>query len=178
LYGWIIFRHDANPAHNGEPSQLNGYGVMHLADNPMNQSLNQAALLLNVSVDTLKKDVRKNIRGGSAILAKHSVSSTKTGIVVHEPASLPYPGDWCGYEELGRLFKTMHNTWSSMNIENMLATLDVDTLFMGYTLVATARLSEKEVRFPFAKILKMKDNLVIEAFPYYFDTALIKAVLS
>jgi hypothetical protein len=104
-------------------------------------------------------------------------SAFHPGIVVHEPASLPYPGDWCGYEELGRLFKTMHNTWSSMNIENMLATLDGDTLFMGCTLVATARLSEKEVRLPFAQILKMKDNLVIEAFPYYFDTALIKAVL-
>ncbi|WP_163852804.1 nuclear transport factor 2 family protein [Paenibacillus elgii] len=98
-------------------------------------------------------------------------------IVVHEPVSLPYPGDWCGYEELGRLFNTMHNTWSSMNVENMLATLDSDTLFMGGTLVAKARQTEKEVRLPFAQILKIKDKLVIEAFPYYFDTALINAAL-
>jgi N-acetyl-anhydromuramyl-L-alanine amidase AmpD len=56
--------------HNGEPSQLNGYGVMHLADNPTNQSLNQAAQLLNVPVDTLKTDIRQNIRGGASVLAK------------------------------------------------------------------------------------------------------------
>ncbi|MFB5760799.1 nuclear transport factor 2 family protein [Paenibacillus medicaginis] len=98
-------------------------------------------------------------------------------IVVHEPVSLPYPGDWCGYEGLGRLFKIMHNTWSSMNTENILATLDGDTLFMGCTLVARTRQSEIEVRLPFAQILKMKDGLVIEAFPYYFDTAMINAAL-
>jgi len=98
-------------------------------------------------------------------------------IVVHEPASLPYPGDWRGYEELGKLFKTMHRTWSRMNVENMVATQDGDTLFMGGTLVATARQSEKEVRMPFAQILKLKDDLVIEAFPFYFDTALINAAI-
>jgi hypothetical protein len=65
-----------------------------------------------------------------------------------------------------------------MNIENMLATLDGDTLFMGCDLVATARQSEKQVRLPFAQILKIKDNLVIEAFPFYFDTATINSVLS
>ena len=105
------------------------------------------------------------------------ISAFHPDIVVHEPASLPYPGDWCGYEELGRLFNTMHNTWSSMNVENMAATLDGDTLFMGCILVAKARQSEKEVRLPFAQILKIKDDLVIEAFPYYFDTALINAAL-
>ena len=98
-------------------------------------------------------------------------------IVVHEPASLPYPNDWCGYEALGRLFKLMHKTWSSMSIENMTATLEGDTLFLGCTLVATARQTGTEVRLPFAEILKIKDNLVIEAFPFYFDTALINAVL-
>jgi hypothetical protein len=44
--------------------------------------------------------------------------------VVPESASLPYPGDWCGYEELRKLFNTMHNTWSSINVENVVATLD------------------------------------------------------
>ncbi|MFE5318420.1 nuclear transport factor 2 family protein [Paenibacillus sp. NPDC056579] len=86
-------------------------------------------------------------------------------IVVHEAALLPYPGDRCGYEELKRLFNTMQITWSSINIENMVATLDGDTLFMGCTLVAKARQSEKEVRLPFAQILKIKDHLVKEALP-------------
>lgn len=56
--------------HKGEPSQLNGYGLMHLADNPNNQSLNTASSLLGIPVDTLKKDIKSNIRGGAAVLAK------------------------------------------------------------------------------------------------------------
>lgn len=54
--------------HNGEPSQSNGYGLMHLADNNENQSLNQAAAILGVPAEVLKSDNRQNIRGGAAIL--------------------------------------------------------------------------------------------------------------
>jgi ketosteroid isomerase-like protein len=99
-------------------------------------------------------------------------------IVVHEPASLPYAGDWQGHESLGRLFKSMHNVWSSMNVENMRATIDDDILFMCCTLVTTARKSRKEVRQPFAEILKIKDGQVIEGTPFYYDTAEICRALT
>lgn len=54
--------------HNGAPSHDNGYGLMHLVDNPYNQSLNQAALILGVSPEVLKTNDFQNIRGGAAIL--------------------------------------------------------------------------------------------------------------
>ncbi|TCS92185.1 N-acetylmuramoyl-L-alanine amidase [Hazenella coriacea] len=56
--------------HKGEPSQLNGYGIMHLAENPTNKSLKKASQLLKVSQKQLKTDVRQNIRGGAAVLAE------------------------------------------------------------------------------------------------------------
>ncbi len=98
-------------------------------------------------------------------------------IVVHEPASLPYAGDWRGHTSLGALFKSMHDVWSLMNVEDMRATIDGDTLFMCCILVATARRSGKEVRQPFAEVLRIKDGLVIEGTPYYYDTAAICAAL-
>jgi O-6-methylguanine DNA methyltransferase len=98
-------------------------------------------------------------------------------IVVHEPASLPYAGDWRGYEELGRLFKSMRDTWSFINVENMRATIDGDTLFMCCTLVTTARNSGNGVRQPFSEVLKIKEGLVVEGTPYYYDTAAIIAAL-
>lgn len=98
-------------------------------------------------------------------------------IVVHEPASLPYAGDWRGHESLGRLFKSMRDAWSSMNVENMRATIDGDTLFMCCTLVATSRNTGKEIRQPFAEVLKIEGGLVVEGTPYYYDTAAIKAAL-
>ena len=56
--------------HHGQPSQLNGYGLMHLADNPSNQSLKEASRLLNLPESTLKTDIKQNIRGGAAVLSE------------------------------------------------------------------------------------------------------------
>ncbi|BCU81078.1 hypothetical protein JIR001_08610 [Polycladomyces abyssicola] len=58
--------------HGGKPSQLNGYGIMHLADNPNNHTLKEAARLLGVSVKTLKTDVKQNIRGSAAVMAQEA----------------------------------------------------------------------------------------------------------
>jgi hypothetical protein len=54
--------------HGGEPSQDNGYGVMHLVSNPARQTLELAAELTGESTDTLRKETAANIRGGAAVL--------------------------------------------------------------------------------------------------------------
>ncbi|MBB4904977.1 N-acetylmuramoyl-L-alanine amidase [Actinophytocola algeriensis] len=54
--------------HGGEPSQDNGYGVMHLVSNPVRQTLELAAELTGESSAALKKDTAANIRGGAAVL--------------------------------------------------------------------------------------------------------------
>lgn len=54
--------------HNGEPSIDNGYGLMHLVDNPTTQTLSRAARLLQLPPATLISDMTANIRGGAALL--------------------------------------------------------------------------------------------------------------
>ena len=54
--------------HDGEPSQDNGYGVMHLVSNPVRQTLELAAELTGETEDALKNDTAANIRGGAAVL--------------------------------------------------------------------------------------------------------------
>ena len=54
--------------HKGQPSQDNGYGVMHLVSNPARQTLELAADLTGAPVDALKNDTAANIRGGAAVL--------------------------------------------------------------------------------------------------------------
>lgn len=58
--------------HDGNPSADNGFGLMHLVDNPSVQTLPQAARLLEISVDTLKNDSVQNIRGGAALLRTYA----------------------------------------------------------------------------------------------------------
>ncbi|MEU6076372.1 N-acetylmuramoyl-L-alanine amidase [Micromonospora sp. NPDC047074] len=55
-------------AHDGKPSQANGYGVMHLVSNPVRHSLERAAELTGEPVARLKSATPANIRGGAAVL--------------------------------------------------------------------------------------------------------------
>ncbi|MCC8477901.1 peptidoglycan-binding protein [Streptomyces parvus] len=58
--------------HAGKPSQANGYGVMHLASNPANRSLEKAAELTGESASRLRRDTTANILGGAAVLRDHA----------------------------------------------------------------------------------------------------------
>ncbi|MFG3404836.1 N-acetylmuramoyl-L-alanine amidase [Streptomyces sp. NPDC048142] len=58
--------------HAGEPSQANGYGVMHLASNPVNRSLEKASELTGESAARLRRDTTANILGGAAVLRDHA----------------------------------------------------------------------------------------------------------
>jgi len=54
--------------HAGQPSQDNGFGVMHLVSNPARHTLEQAADLTGTAAATLRTDTAANIRGGAAVL--------------------------------------------------------------------------------------------------------------
>jgi hypothetical protein len=60
-----------NP-HDGAPSQDNGFGLMHLADNPQVKTLVEAARLIGVDVEVLKTNTAENIRGGAALLRSYA----------------------------------------------------------------------------------------------------------
>ncbi|OPA73076.1 N-acetylmuramoyl-L-alanine amidase [Paenibacillus selenitireducens] len=89
-YNYSLWEH-----HQGEPSTSGGYGVMHLTDytsqnneedqaadggnptsalidDPSHHTLTEAAHLLNVDPELLKRDSTSNIRGGAALLAKYA----------------------------------------------------------------------------------------------------------
>ncbi len=57
---------------NGKPSKDNGYGLMHLVENPQAQTLVTAARSIDKPTNTLKSDVEQNIRGGAAILRAYA----------------------------------------------------------------------------------------------------------
>jgi hypothetical protein len=81
--------------HGGAPSFAGGYGLMHLTqldrapaidgkgddafdagrtatNDPNLHTLNRAAVLLDVSPESLKRDVAQNLRGGAALLAQYA----------------------------------------------------------------------------------------------------------
>jgi ketosteroid isomerase-like protein len=99
-------------------------------------------------------------------------------VVVHEPASLPYAGDWRGLEGIGRLFRAMRETWSDLPVDGLQAAKSGDVVFMTCTLRLTARASGRTITQPFAEVLRFEDGRLIKGTPFYYDTAAIAAALA
>jgi ketosteroid isomerase-like protein len=98
-------------------------------------------------------------------------------VVVHEPKSLPYAGDWTGFEEIGALFRRMREVWSDLTVEKLEATRDGDVVFMACTIHLTSRATGVSVAQPFAEVLRFKNDLLIDGTPFYYDTAEILAAI-
>ncbi|WP_112236952.1 N-acetylmuramoyl-L-alanine amidase [Kribbella monticola] len=58
--------------HHGQPSQDNGFGVMHLASNPTNPTMAEAKKLTGLPADKLAKDTTANIQGAAAVLDSYA----------------------------------------------------------------------------------------------------------
>jgi ketosteroid isomerase-like protein len=99
-------------------------------------------------------------------------------VVVHEPQSLPYAGDWKGLEGVGALFRRMREVWSNLSVEGLEAARDGDTVFMTCTLHLTARQSGNRITQPFAEVLRFKESRLVEGTPFYHDTAQIAAAVA
>ena len=99
-------------------------------------------------------------------------------VVVHEPHSLPYAGDWNGLEGIASLFQTMHESWSGVAVENLQAAQADDIVFMSCTLSLTAGANGVTIKQPFAEVLRFRDGRLIEGTPFYYDTSEILAALA
>ena len=91
--GWNETRFDN---HGGQPSASNGFGIMHLADNPTNRTLLEAGRLTGFSEDRLRGDDASNILGAAAVLAARAeqlgVSQAARGDVnAWHPVIAAYP---------------------------------------------------------------------------------------
>ncbi|MCV3208294.1 nuclear transport factor 2 family protein [Mesorhizobium sp. YC-39] len=98
-------------------------------------------------------------------------------VVVHEPRSLPYAGDWKGLDGIGALFYKMREMWSDVAVECLQAAQNDDMVYMSCTLRLTARANGAIVTQPFAEVLRFKDGRLIEGTPFYHDTAEILTAL-
>lgn len=99
-------------------------------------------------------------------------------VVVHEPQSLPYSGDWQGLHGVAALFYKMREVWSDMKVENLTAAREGATVFMTCTLHLTCRVSGLAMTQPFAQVLRLQHERLIEATPFYYDTVELNSALT
>ena len=92
-------------------------------------------------------------------------------VVVHEPASLPYSGDWRGLTGIASLLRVMSEVWSDVGVEDLAAAQSGDLVFMTCRLRLTSRARGAFIVQPFAEVLRFREGLLLDGTPFYFDTA-------
>jgi ketosteroid isomerase-like protein len=99
-------------------------------------------------------------------------------VVVHEPPTLPYAGDWRGLDGIAALIGKMSEVWSDMAVEDLCAVRDGDIVHLHCSLRLTSRESRGVVTQPFAEVLRFEDGRLREGRPFYFDTAELLQVIA
>lgn len=98
--------------------------------------------------------------------------------VMHQPGSLPYAGQWRGHDGFERWMAAFSEVWSSLTVaEPMFFPSGPDVVFVRSTVKATARANGARSTWPLLQMITVKDGLILEIQPFYWDTAAVVATL-
>lgn len=98
-------------------------------------------------------------------------------VVVHEPESLPYAGDWRGLDGVGRLIRVMSATWKDMSIESLECAASGSSILLACSLTLVGRATGTQIVQPFAERLVFRDGRLLDGTPFYFDTAALRSAI-
>jgi ketosteroid isomerase-like protein len=93
-------------------------------------------------------------------------------IVLYQPESLPYGGEWRGREAFGQWLDAFVQTWVGVTpTDPVFHTCGDDTLVSTVTMHASARATGREIVMPMCQVIRFSDDLPIEWRNFAWDTA-------
>lgn len=92
-------------------------------------------------------------------------------LVINEPPSLPYGGEWRGRHALRDLFATVMGHWDEPAVVQDSLTSDGTTVVAMVRLTITSRRNGERVTHRIAEVTTVEGEKVTEMRIYYFDTA-------
>jgi len=92
-------------------------------------------------------------------------------IVLEQPASLPYGGEWHGHDGLRRWLEAMDAAWSAVEVADPLIAEAAGSVIVQAEFRATARKSGRTVAMPICEVVRFEAGLPIGWRVFYFDTA-------
>ena len=100
-------------------------------------------------------------------------------VVLHQAPSLPYGGDHKGREAtMACLLAMFTEHWdvSALTVHNI--AVDGDMVISAVDLTAIARPTGRQVEMPFRECFTIRDGLVVDLQPFYYDTAAVAAAFA
>ncbi|OKH79606.1 hypothetical protein EB73_35560 [Mycobacterium sp. SWH-M3] len=98
--------------------------------------------------------------------------------IMHQPNSLPYAGQWHGHEGFERWMAAFSEAWSSLTVTDpQFFPSGSDVVFVRSTVHATARANGTKLTWPLLQMISVRDGLILEIQPFYWDTAAVASAL-
>ena len=91
--------------------------------------------------------------------------------VLHQPASLPYGGDWHGPAGFERWLKAFGEQWASLEVKDSRFYPVGDMVFSRSHVYAVARATGRAVDWPLLQFFRVRDDKILELHPFHWDTA-------
>ena len=98
--------------------------------------------------------------------------------VLHQPASLPYGGEWRGPAGFERWLKAFGAQWSSLEVKGSDFYPVDDVVFSRSHVYAVARVSHQAVDWPLLQFFRMRGAKILELRPFHWDTAAMLPALN
>ncbi|MBO8184028.1 nuclear transport factor 2 family protein [Streptomyces spirodelae] len=94
-------------------------------------------------------------------------------VELHQAAALPYGGTWRGHRGMEQFFLTMGGVWESFDMVEQEFLATGETAVVLTQVRARARATGRELGFPILQTITIKDGLIREVRPFYWDTQAI-----
>ena len=91
--------------------------------------------------------------------------------VLHQPASLPYGGEWRGPAGFEAWMKAFGAQWSSLEVRDPRFYPSGDLVVSHSHVHAVARASGRTIDWPLLQLFRVRDGRILELRPFHWDTA-------
>jgi ketosteroid isomerase-like protein len=95
-------------------------------------------------------------------------------LVIHEPESLPYGGEWRGKDALRRLYAKVMTYWAdpSVAVRSIVGDDEHAVALLDFTM--TSRTTGERFTMPVAEASRAEGGKIVEMRIHYFDTAKLR----
>ena len=92
-------------------------------------------------------------------------------VVIRQPASLPYGGEWRGHAGFEAWMRAFAEQWAALDVTGS-ELFPVGDVVVGRSHVhATHKPTGRRVDWPLLQYFRFRDRRVLELWPFYWDTA-------
>lgn len=97
--------------------------------------------------------------------------------VLHQPATLPYGGEWLGPAGFEAWMKAFRAEWATLEVRDPQFYPTGDVIIVHSHVYATARRTGRSVDWPLLQFIRVRNGLIFELRPFHWDTAALLPAL-